>query len=361
MYITANFIGFYSHFNSSTILGNITSIIIELKCIESIVKKYNALIFDNSIEIRTKEKKYFFTSFVSRDEAFCIMDKLVMIQEKKKYRVENYAFFGVEERKTRLCLQKVMKNKKDLVSRMFPDWYYNDEVFVPELQIDASIKKVYQWLFSDAANGFHKNYLIETGDKDIEITPWSATPPDYFMDLPGNSWIPSATRIIKCNHKLKERIPMMPTHALLKEAQSIYFINEEKFFIEEEYEVDVPFGSCFKSYLRWVITGKEKTIIKAKYGCVFSKSTIFKGKIIREGTKETLSTLQNIWWPLSQKHINHSLGITTEEPKPQILETIKSKPDLPIFLYITIILLLLIITKLWKKVTNLELELSKTQ
>lgn len=360
LYITTNYIGFYSHFNSSTILGNITSVIIDFSNVISIEKKCNALIFDNSIEVRTKGKKYFFTSFVSRDEAFCIMEKLVVIQEKDKYKAEKIVPFEVEVRKSRLGLQRVMKDAKEPASRMFPDWYYSDEVFVPEIQIDASIKKVYQWLFSDAANGFHKNYLTEAGDKDIEITTWSKPPPDYFLDLPGSSWIPIATRTIICNHKLKERVPLMPTHALLKEAQSIYFINQEKFFIEEEYEVDIPFGNCFKSYLRWTITGKDKTFIKAKYGCVFSKSTIFKGKIIREGTKETLSTLKSIWWPLSQNHISYNLGITIEESKPPTLETPKSKSDLPFILYIIIILLILIITKLWKKVSHLELELSKS-
>lgn len=44
--------------------------------IKNLEKKYNAKIFDNSIEIETTDgKMLFFTSFIYRDEAFDILKK----------------------------------------------------------------------------------------------------------------------------------------------------------------------------------------------------------------------------------------------------------------------------------------------
>ena len=48
----------------------------------------NALIFDNSIEIETKQGPIFFTSFLSRDQAFNIIEK-VLIENGKNFIVEN--------------------------------------------------------------------------------------------------------------------------------------------------------------------------------------------------------------------------------------------------------------------------------
>lgn len=363
MYITANYLCFYSHFNSSTILGGVTSLSIDLSHILLLEKKYNAFIFDNSIEVTTKERKYFFTSFVSRDEAYTILAKLLMLKERKSYLIKHHVDFVVEERKQRLGLQKMMKEKKDLQARMFPDNYFFEEVFVPELNTGAPIYKVYQWLFSDNSHGFHYNYLTEAGDIDIDIGRWSNPPPDFYIENSGDFWNSIATRTVVSNHKLKERLPLMSTHALLKENQSIYFFSEEKFVIEGEFEVHAPFGDCFKSYMRWSVIGKENAVIKARYGCVFSKNTIFKGKIISEGTKETISTLNGVWWRLAERQIKKEQGILKEEEEtqPQVIEKPKAKLEITIGLYGIIALLLLVIVKLWQKVSLLEHELARFQ
>jgi hypothetical protein len=86
----------------------------------------------------------------------------------------------------------------------------------------------------------------------------------------------------------------MPTHCELIEQQNIYFINEDKFVIDSEFEVNAPYGDYFRSYVRWVVEGKENVTVQATYGIVFSKSTIFQAKIIKEGTKETILTLNEV-------------------------------------------------------------------
>jgi hypothetical protein len=71
MYVTNKRICFHSHFNDKTIFGKETKIVIPLNNLNSIEKKTNVKIFDNSLSIFTKEgKEIFFTSFMYRDHAY---------------------------------------------------------------------------------------------------------------------------------------------------------------------------------------------------------------------------------------------------------------------------------------------------
>ena len=75
LYITNTKLCFHSLFNNSTIFGGQTKIVIPLNEIARLEKMHNALIFDNSIAIHTKETEFFFTSFVFRDRAFELIEK----------------------------------------------------------------------------------------------------------------------------------------------------------------------------------------------------------------------------------------------------------------------------------------------
>lgn len=77
IYITPSKICFYSHFNNSTLFGGDTKLIIPLADITKLEKRYNALIFDNSIAVLTKNNEFFFTSFVYRDKAYKLLEKLI--------------------------------------------------------------------------------------------------------------------------------------------------------------------------------------------------------------------------------------------------------------------------------------------
>jgi hypothetical protein len=71
MYITNKALRFYSIFNSKTLFGKETKIEVPYTSMNKIEKKHNALIFNNSIKVHTKDSKtLFFTSFVKRDLAF---------------------------------------------------------------------------------------------------------------------------------------------------------------------------------------------------------------------------------------------------------------------------------------------------
>ena len=360
MYITASFLGFYSHFNSSTILGKVTILKIPISTIISLSKEKSAFIFDNSINLKTSEKDYFFTSFISRDQAFQILSKIMNLHHKKALRIQNPVHVFIETRKPRIILSKTLKITPEIIIKMLPDSHFTVEVFEPEIEFLASVDKIYQNLYSDNSKFYHE-YLGTTGDEIEEITPWSSNPPDYFLGVEGNNWPCSATRAIKMRHRLKERLPLMPTHCLLVENQTIYFVNKNKFVIEVEFQVDAPYGEYFRTYVRWSFEGVEKTKLRVQYGMVFNSYTIFKGKIIKEGTKQTVETLNVIWKPMALKFLAGAKQEVKEEivSVPVVQEVMKNRTQWELW-GITAVLLLILV-KLWLKVKALEASLGKSQ
>jgi hypothetical protein len=82
LYVTSKKVAFRSMFNNKTFFGT-TKLIIPIEEIERVEKKYNLLIFDNSLQIVTKKSKLFFTSFVSRDQCYNVISELVKDYKKK--------------------------------------------------------------------------------------------------------------------------------------------------------------------------------------------------------------------------------------------------------------------------------------
>ncbi|CDW77825.1 gram domain-containing protein [Stylonychia lemnae] len=80
LYLTTKRICFHSYFNDKTLFGKETKIQIYYTNVLRINKKTNAMVFDNSISVTTKEdKEIFFTSFVYRDVAVDLIQKQLQI------------------------------------------------------------------------------------------------------------------------------------------------------------------------------------------------------------------------------------------------------------------------------------------
>ena len=76
MYVTTKRVCFHSYFNDKTLFGKETKMQINFPDIKRIEKKTNAMVFDNSISLITKEdKELFFTSFMYRDTARELLQK----------------------------------------------------------------------------------------------------------------------------------------------------------------------------------------------------------------------------------------------------------------------------------------------
>lgn len=100
---------------------------------------------------------------------------------------------------------------------------------------------------------------------------------------------------------------------------------------------------------------------------VFNSYTIFQSKIIREGTKETIETLNGIWKPMALKTL--AAGNVAEVDRneankiTQVQELEKARSaqvtNLNYLLWAVIVVLILFIIRLWNRVKSLEIELSK--
>lgn len=77
LYITRSSLCFHSLFNNSTLFGRDTRIILPLGDIIKIEKRFNAIIFDNSIAVKMEKAELFFTSFVFRDKCFSLIQKCI--------------------------------------------------------------------------------------------------------------------------------------------------------------------------------------------------------------------------------------------------------------------------------------------
>lgn len=84
LYITSKKIVFYSWFNNNTLFG---TTLIEIPKVDIIdVKKQYNMIFDNSLEVHTRNVIFFFTSFVSREKCYAIIREVIfgeIIQDRK--------------------------------------------------------------------------------------------------------------------------------------------------------------------------------------------------------------------------------------------------------------------------------------
>ena len=71
MFIGEEHVCFYAN-----ILGWVTSVVISFRDIVAIDKRNTALLFPNAIQIATLHHRYFFTSFVFREQAFAKMTRV---------------------------------------------------------------------------------------------------------------------------------------------------------------------------------------------------------------------------------------------------------------------------------------------
>ena len=71
-------------------VGKETKLTIPLDDIKGLEKRINALVFDNSIAVMTKNsKEYFFTSFLKRDKAFDIIREILEKDTKQSRNTQN--------------------------------------------------------------------------------------------------------------------------------------------------------------------------------------------------------------------------------------------------------------------------------
>ncbi|KAL5862359.1 hypothetical protein ACOSQ4_003655 [Xanthoceras sorbifolium] len=344
MYLFVHYVCFYSN-----IFGFETKKIIPFHEITTVKRAKTAGIFPNAIEIFAGGRKYFFASFLSRDEAFKIImdgwlqhgsgspaiseqqdsssetsspqngpviierdnsskhpsDALVSIKRDEDIlndselppRVENDAsttILEVQDENVEQDGKMVTKAETSSSSRTLLWKLENsDAPKVPECytktaetKFPMKVEEVFKLLFSDDAVNFTESFHSRCGDKDFRCTSWH--PHDEF----------GHTREISFQHPIK--IYFGAKFGGCQEVQKFRVYRNSHLVIETTQEVsDVPYADYFRVEGRWDIErdgneSKEGCILRVYVNVAFLKKTVWKGKIVQSTLEECREAFQ-IW------------------------------------------------------------------
>lgn len=87
----------------------------------------------------------------------------------------------------------------------------------------------------------------------------------------------------------------MPDFCMLKEEHVVHFISRNEFIVDKKIDiVGVPYSDYFKAYIKYKIYGDDNVSnVEIRYGMVFSKQTVFSGKMEKSGLSESRLIYQN--------------------------------------------------------------------
>ncbi|KHN08597.1 GRAM domain-containing protein 1A [Glycine soja] len=333
MYLFVNFICFYSN-----IFGYETKKIIPFPEVTSVRRAKTAGLFPNAIEILAGNKKYFFASFLSRDEAFRIINEgwsrhgngAIAIMEQKESMSESSSqengFVAVENVKSsditdngslstdlskdttltsivgddpvstadseKQCNVKQVAEPElnnDAPSAASVSWKWNEEdidapsileayTCVADSVFPMKVEDFFRYLFSDDALNFLESFRQKCGDKDFRCSPWH--PQEKF----------GYARELSFQHPIK--IYLGAKFGGCHEVQKFRVYRNSHLVIETSQEVsDVPYADYFRVEGLWSVErdkdeSKECCTLRVYVNVAFSKKTIWKGKIIQSTIEE---------------------------------------------------------------------------
>ncbi|XP_022974234.1 protein VASCULAR ASSOCIATED DEATH 1, chloroplastic isoform X2 [Cucurbita maxima] len=361
MYLFVHYICFYSN-----IFGFETKKIIPLQEITALRRAKTAGIFPNAIEILVGEKKFFFASFLSRDEAFnlindgwsqqgkgteAILTKQISVNESSRQEISN---LGIEKAKEldpsdssdsmntpilnvsmvqanveeengpktlppvpidtiqeaepildahASTLRKMMWKQEDTEAPKVPDCYTK----VAESKFPIKVEDFFSFYFSDDAVDFVSSYHEKCGDKEFKCSLWRTD------DVLG------PTRDISFQHPIK--IYFGAKFGGCQEIQKFRVYRDSHLVIEVIQEVsDVPYSDYFRVEVHWEV---KNDVDESNNGCIlnvyvnvaFSKRTVWKGKIV-QSTLEECREAYGLWIQMAKELLQQKLK-EIEEGRPR--------------------------------------------
>ncbi|KAK9102865.1 hypothetical protein Sjap_020119 [Stephania japonica] len=342
MYLFLHHICFYSN-----IFGYETKRAIPFHEVTCIRKAKTAAIFPNAIEIVVGMKKYFFASFLSRDEAYrllvdgwsehcCGVGAIIdirsrgnehVVEKLKNYEVQSQNLnsanrcedacdsgerqqqsYGEDDISLSTRNSELLANVEDNPISItgldcfppgMPSKWKEEDVDAPAVpeyfkkvadsRFSVEVEDFFNFFFSDDAIGFVESFHGKCGDKDFNCTSWSEHE-EY-----------GHAREVSFQHPIKIYFGAKFGHC--REVQKFRVYRNSHLVIETSQEVsDVPYADYFCVQGLWVV---EKASYETHTGCIlrvyvnvaFCKKTIWKGKIEQstiEECQEAYSTWMNI-------------------------------------------------------------------
>ncbi|WJX91594.1 GRAM domain-containing protein, variant 3 [Trifolium repens] len=336
MYLFVNFICFYSN-----IFGFETKRIIPLPEVTGVRRAKTAGIFPNAIEIISGSRKHFFASFLSRDEAFKIINdgwlrqvndaRLIMEQQesiselssqengfvtvdniKSSDILDNEALSTDLSQGTSMCKDEgvpsilgedptlmVVPEKQSSVEQIAESELNNNPPSVSsnwnEEDIDApttpegytcvaeskfpiKVEDFFRYFFSDDAITFLESFRKQCGDKDFKCASWH--PQEKF----------GYARELSFQHPIK--IYLGAKSGGCHEVQKYRVYRNSHLVIQTSQEVsDVPYADYFHVEGLWNVErdkdeSKERCILRVYVNVAFCKKTIWRGKIVQSTVDE---------------------------------------------------------------------------
>lgn len=332
LFISNKKLGFHSYFNRFTLLGE-TKMIIPKKDILRIEKRYNALIFDNSIAVITLKGEVFFTSFVFRDRAYTsiiktltpveqkdipIDEKPEETKEKPEINIEKEDIKAFEEEKI-IAPETLVKleERANIIRTLYPkEEYFKEITYTNVLPVRCRLDDVVRILYAGIPytykgktfkSGFFEFLKIErSGDTQLLITEFDPPIPPYYLskDVPIEeltSAIHMSERRMEYIHPVKKTgIPFIPKTCPVKEVHKMYWINnKELFYINEAKSEKVPYSDCFHIVCGFRIRELEGCKIETsmKLQIIFVKKTYLQGTLERAVIEENGDAIKNIVYP----------------------------------------------------------------
>ncbi|KAL6981324.1 GRAM domain-containing protein [Sarracenia purpurea var. burkii] len=344
MYLFGRHVCFYSN-----LFGFETKKVIRFHEVTSVRRAKAAGIFPTSIEIMAGGKKYYFTSFLSRDEAFKLINdgwsqygngakEITDLQDSKlEFNIKENGDVETEKAKSSeqlvdesdfserhmdisiledsmLPLEAEIETESSLGVRddveEDAEAVVNNESFssgknlacieensdapevpdyftkVAESNFPIRVEEFFSLFFSDDAVDFLESYHKRCGDRDFMCGSW------YPHDKFGHA------RDVSFQHPIK--IYLGAKYGSCQEVQKFRVYRNSRLVVETSQEVtDVPYGDYFHVEGLWDVDGdgsesKRSCILRVYVNVAFTKKTMWKGKIVQSTIEEAGDTYA-IW------------------------------------------------------------------
>ncbi|KAG6508333.1 hypothetical protein ZIOFF_033707 [Zingiber officinale] len=331
---------------------------ISLHEVTAIHKAKTVAIFPNAIEIVAGGTKYFFGSFLSRDEAYRLItdswaqhggDIKTMdtrsegrnqgnailfenVQECKPLADDSSSSNRFQDTNAREELNALPNGKVDRDITVKPPeikekeceqnfnqssletpliWTIEDIdaptvpehfTFIAESKFPLLVKDFFNLFVSDQALGFLKDFHTRCGDKDFQCTSWRRH--ELFGYI----------RNVSLVHPVK--VYLGPKFGNCQEVQKYRVYRNSHLVIETSQHIkDVPYGDYFEVQGMWDVVqdsgGEKNCTVKIYSNVAFSKKTMFKGKI-EQSTREECREVYATWMSMA-----HDIVKQKEQNVPQ--------------------------------------------
>ncbi|XP_024544666.1 protein VASCULAR ASSOCIATED DEATH 1, chloroplastic isoform X1 [Selaginella moellendorffii] len=320
MYLFEQYICFYSN-----IFGYEKKKVLPLKDVAFVRKSWTAGLFPNAIEIGAWGKKYFFASFLSRDEAYRLivrgwsrhsghartselLEQMIPSQAslspticKNSEILEIQEVGCTEEGDEKQVLPKLEESTVSSAVTTEPGvnesviWKIEDTPPPPlplefktimESEFPVDVQDFFELFFSDNATNFADVFRKRCGDEDFRSTLWSSHP--RFGHV----------RDISFRHPVN--LYFGPKSAVCSETQRFRVYRDSHLVIETSQQMsEIPYADYFHVEVRWDVERVPKPVsfhsyVRVSMNVDFSKKTLWRGKI-EQATLDECKETYSLW------------------------------------------------------------------